>query len=1177
MSTCHACATELPAGARFCLTCGAGQVAPGCVSCGTQLPAGSRFCLECGTAQPGAPAASQPGHAPPPPAIPQVARRVTSVLFGDLVGFTSLSETRDQEDVRELLSAYFEECRQIIGRYGGTVEKFIGDAVMAVWGVPTAHEDDAERAVRAGLELVSAVEAMGADLGVPDLAMRVGIVTGEVAVTIGAEAQGMVAGDAVNTASRVQSAAAPGQIWVDETTRLLTSSAISYVDVGSHALKGKVEPVPLWSVRAVVAGVGGSQRADGLEAPLVGRDRELRLVKELFHGIEESRRPALLVVDGEPGIGKTRLGWEFEKYVDGLNSVARWHAGRCLAYGEGVAYYALAEAIRARLQSLAPEDDPAAEEDQAALLELGLDRYVKDPAEREWLAPRLGALLGVGAVGSHPREDLFSAWTTFLRRTGEDEHPVVLVIDDAQHADDSLLQFLEYLLSVGAFGCLVLLLTRPGLLEENPALATNRRSTVLHLEALSEPDIGRLLDGLVGGLPETVRVSLVERSDGVPLFAVETVRSLIDRDLVVPRGGQYVLADPDRLDLDAVGAPASLQALISARLDTLDPDQRRVVDRASVIGDAFDRDQIQRLCPEVDDVDGVLAALLRLQLLRRESSRFTTEHGQFQFVQGAVRQVAYGTLSRHDRKLGHLAVVGVLQPEGTPAGELAPIIAQHLLEALDAVPDAEDRERLTARAIEALQEAAVRAGALGAPREAAGHLEEALSRSSDAATGAVIERDLADMLDQAGRREDSVRHAESAAATFDALGDARGAGLAGAVWGRALLSLGRYDQATQVCGARLEAVRAVGGLPEVELEVLRVIVAAKLRLGEDLLQPGMELARLAEFLGDRSMITMSFGMLSVYFQRTGARSLGRLLLDAEADSARTDHDNVALARVLCNLNADFNCEDAVLAQEYGEEAVTAARSVGDHAWISVSVINLLLAMALRGRWDEALALAEDPDQVSDLDAPYLELVRYHILRTRGLEWTPNPGYLRQGDEQDEGSAAVRNLIVAVEQGDAGQGDAARLAVTAARNMVEYGGLFDDFGVTLVLGADLATELGDMEALADLIDLVDQRPRTRPPDAARFGYHWARALLGSRTGADPEQVEADFRMALADAQGWRSEPWVARANADLGVWLSRAGRQEDAAEPLRAARETFERLGATRWSEQLEESLAGVRA
>ncbi len=343
------------------------------------------------------------------------------MLFGDLVGFTSLAESRDQEEVRELLSRYFEECSRIVARYGGVVEKFIGDAVMAVWGVPTAHEDDAERAVRAGLELVNRVESLGADLHVPDLAMRVGIVTGEVAVTIGAEQQGMVAGDAVNTAARVQTAASPGQVWVDETTRLLTTSAISYVDVGSHAMKGKADPMPLWSVRAVVAAVGGAQRADGLEAPHIGRERDLRLVKELFHGVEESGRPALLVVDGEPGVGKTRLGWEFEKYSDGLSAPVRWHSGRCLSYGEGVAFFALAEAIRGRLQLLGDDDaEQDVVEDQGQLLELGLDRYVPDLAERTWLRPRLGALLGIGAVATFPREDLFSAWSTFLHRVSED-------------------------------------------------------------------------------------------------------------------------------------------------------------------------------------------------------------------------------------------------------------------------------------------------------------------------------------------------------------------------------------------------------------------------------------------------------------------------------------------------------------------------------------------------------------------------------------------------------------------------------------------------------------------------------------------------------------------------------------------------------------------------------------
>ena len=926
-------------------------------------------------------------------------------------------------------------------------------------------------------------------------------------------------------------------------------------------------------------GSAAAQRADGLEAPLTGRDRELRLVKELFHGIEESRRPALLVVDGEAGVGKTRLGWEFEKYVDGLNYLARWHSGRCLAYGEGVAYYALAEAIRARLESLASTDDDTEdthEENQPELLELGLARYVTDPAEREWLRPRLGALLGIGAVGSHSRDDLFSAWTTFLRRTGEDEHPVVLVIDDAQHADDSLLQFLEYLLSVGTFGCLVLLLTRPGLIEANPSLATNRRATVLHLEALSDPDIGRLLDGLVPGLPETARSSLVARSDGVPLFAVETVRSLIDRDLVVPRGGQYILADPDRLDLDSIGAPASLQALIAARLDTLDPAQRRVLDRASVIGDAFDRDQIARLCPEIADVEDVLIALVRLQLLSRESSRFTTEHGQFQFVQGAVRQVAYGTLSRHDRKQGHLAVVEVLQPDGAATGERSPIIAQHLLEALDAVPNAEDGPELAARAVAALRDAAVRALALGAPQEAAGHLADAFTRCPDPALQATVETDLAAALEGAGRYEEAIPHAEHALATFDALGDVAKAGHALATWARTLTVVGRYEQARELAEARYEAIREHGDLPAVEMELLRVVMAAKLRNGENFMAEAMELARLAEFLDDRTHIAVSFGMLATHFQRTGARSIARLLLEGEAAVAREDHDNLGLARVLLNLNADCNAEDAVEAAGYGREALEVARSLGDQTWLSVSTINLITALTIGGRWDEAMELADEGGLVMDLDASYLELSRCLVRRARELPWEPGAAYLREGDEEDEASAAVRLLVTAYQQRDNDQGGPASLVLSAIKQMHDFAGFADDFVVVLATGVDLLWELGADDELAEVVAMVDRSDRLRIPVGVRSAHHRGRALLGIRRGAEPEGVEHDFRRAVVLAATWHSDTWWARTNADLGTWLVREGREGEAAEPLRAARETFERLGATRWTDQLAVDLAGVK-
>ena len=766
MAVCQACSAVQPDEARFCASCGSELAPPTCHACDAPLLPGARFCSGCGLAQGDAPATPPAAHPVAHHAVSS--RRMTSVLFGDLVGFTALSESRDQEETRELLTRYFEECSQIVTRYGGTVEKFIGDAVMAVWGVPTAHEDDAERAVRAGLELVAKASAMGEDLGVIELAMRVGIVTGEVAVTIGAEGQGMVAGDVVNTASRVQTVADPDQVWVDETTRLLSSSAITYLDRGSHRLRGKADPVPLWSAQAVVASVGGAQRADGLEAPLVGRDRELRIVKELFHSVEESRRPALLVMVGEPGVGKSRIGWEFEKYVDGLTATTRWHSGRCVAYGEGLAFFALAEAIRPRLSSLLRSDDETTEisaAEQARLLELGLETYVADPREREWLLPRMGALLGVGSVGSFPREDLFSAWSVFLERVGG-EDPVVLLIDDAHHADDGLVRFIEHLLAAASFPCFVMLMGRPQLLEEHPGLATNQRAAVSHLAALPDPEIAALLDGLVVGLPDDVRAALVERSEGVPLFAVETVRALIDRDLVVPRGGQYVLADPG-LDLDTIGAPASLQALIAARLDALHPAQRSLVERASVIGNSFSREDIAELCDDLDGVDDLLAGLVRQQILSQMSSRFSAERGQFQFVQSVVRQVAYATLSRRDRRALHLAVAVQTEAMDDAAGDLAPVIAQHYLSAVNALPSEPDVSELQARAIEQLERAAARARSLGALSESANHLLAALELSLDDTARARVQSGAAWALLDSGEVDQAIPHAVAAAAGYD--------------------------------------------------------------------------------------------------------------------------------------------------------------------------------------------------------------------------------------------------------------------------------------------------------------------------------------------------------------------------------------------------------------------------
>src|SRR3984885_11006790 len=384
VGVCPSCGEPVVAGKRFCRACGAalGGAAPASAPAGAGLPAHAP-----GFAQPGAAAG---GGATGQAGNPVAERRMCSVLFCDVVGFTPLSEARDPEAVRELLSQYFAVARTVIGRYGGGVEKFIGDAVMAVWGTPVAAEGDAERAVRAALDLVAAVAGLGAEVGVPGLAARDGVVTGEGAVTLGAVGEGMGAGDAGNTASRVQAAAEPGSVLTDEATYRLAASAVAFAGAGEHTLKGKAEPQRLWRATRVVSAVGGAQRVDGLEAPLTGRDAELRTIKELFHASADRQAPRMVLVSGPAGVGKSRLGWEFEKYIDGLAEQVWWHRGRCLAYGDGAAFWALAQIIRQRL-GIAEEETA---ETAARKLAEGLDRYVPDPPERPYIGTRLARLLG---------------------------------------------------------------------------------------------------------------------------------------------------------------------------------------------------------------------------------------------------------------------------------------------------------------------------------------------------------------------------------------------------------------------------------------------------------------------------------------------------------------------------------------------------------------------------------------------------------------------------------------------------------------------------------------------------------------------------------------------------------------------------------------------------------------
>ncbi|MBB6629328.1 AAA family ATPase [Nocardioides sp. KIGAM211] len=1147
-----------------------------CATCGADLPEVARFCMSCGTAQPEPTEGPRPGARPRPVA----SRRVTSVLFGDLVGFTSLSEDRDPEEVRELLSRYFEESRRVIERYGGTVEKFIGDAVMAVWGVPTAHEDDAERAVRAGLELVDAVTAFGADVGAEGLAMRVGIVTGEVAVTVGAEHQGMVAGDAVNTAARVQSAAEPGSVWVDETTRSLAAAAISFVDVGTHAMKGKAEPVPLWAVQSVVASVGGLQRVDGLTAPLVGREHELRLVKELFHRCEESGRPSLVVLDGEAGVGKSRLVWELEKYADGLASSVRWHRGRSVAYGEGVAYFALAEAVRGRLlTSLRSDPDRVVGDDDApGVAELldQLPRLVGDAEQHAWIRPRLEALLGAGSGATYAREDLFAAWAAFLAHVAGDA-PLVLVVEDAHHADEGLLDFVEHLAGVATFGCFVLLVARPALLEGRPGLAAHRRATVVRVDELGADEMGLMLDGLVAGLPGRLRAGLVARAEGLPLFAIETIRSLVDRDVVVPRDGRYVLADPT-VDLAELRVPVSLQALLAARLDALGRVERRLVDCASILGDTFTARALRSLWGEEAGFEAGLAELVRLQVVRRDTSPTSADHGNLAFVQSALRRVASGMLSRRDRKALHLAVLAWFDAEGGEVDDFAAIRAQHYLEALHAVPRDPDVADLAAHALEQLRRAAVRARTLGSPGEAVRHLAVALPLAVEPSLRATVGAELARAEYVVGQHDAADAHALEAGAVFAELGDRAGVGLAAACRASALTSRGRNEEAVELAEPLWHELRSHPDAVTARRDLSWALSVALRMLGRDPREVNEEMVRLAEITGDPADLASSYLQLGAEMSSRGLVGPAYLMLERSADIARAGRQPLPLAFALTNLTAGHVTDDLPAALGPGREAHAIAVSTGRQRVIDFCRSNLLLTLWWTGDWDELAVLvappAEDEDDLDPRSAGPLEAhlalddaAEQLAAAARGLAPTPAPDFEDPGDDKsDLAWRACSDAVRASRAGDAAT--ALARAMTAVEVIHEVTGIADDMTHFWPLAARLALETGDGAAVDRLLELLPVQGAGQFPGLMAH-RHELLARLGLRDGAPYDEVVAGLRAAVASFETWGAGPARARALGLLGRCLANAG-DADGRALLDEARAELTRFGAIAWLAELEE-------
>ena len=448
-----------------------------CPRCGEENPEHARFCLRCGEPL----AATEPGRQE---------RKFATALFADLVGSTALAEHEDPEVVQAVVGRAFDRLAEEVTRHEGLLEKFMGDAILAVFGVPRAHEDDAERAVNAGMEMQAVLSELNREFeaeGKPQLAMRIGVEAGEVLVDV-ERASGprdrMLTGDAVNVAARLQSAAEPGRVIVGPTAHEATRAVIEYRELTPLTLKGKAEPVPAWDALRVRARQRGERPELGMEAKLVGRDEELAVLVQTFQRVQADRRPALVTVVGPAGVGKSRLGREFERHIDGLTEFVYWRRGRCMAYGN-TAYSALADAVKAQCEIF---DDDATE-----VAWKKVNEAVESLFGDKELAPQIGALVGAGEPGAFSREDLFDAWRRFFERMAA-RYPLVLVFEDIHWADDALLDFTEYLADWAQGPIMVLTLARPELFENRPAWGGGKRNAVsTFLDPLSADESSAML------------------------------------------------------------------------------------------------------------------------------------------------------------------------------------------------------------------------------------------------------------------------------------------------------------------------------------------------------------------------------------------------------------------------------------------------------------------------------------------------------------------------------------------------------------------------------------------------------------------------------------------------------------------------------------------------------------
>ena len=1166
---CPRCATENKAGRRFCVACAA-PLAVACPACGAATDPGDRFCGECATplspgVSPAVGAASPSGGlaqpvagAGPGSAQPSAERRLVTVVFADLVGFTPYAEARVAEEVRETLSRYFDLASEIVRRYGGTVEKFSGDAVMALWGAPTAREDDAERAVRAALDLVDAVGILG-----PGIAARAGVLTGDAAVTLGASNQGLVAGDLVNTAARLQSVAPSGSVLAGEATMRAASAAIDFEAAGDHVLKGKAAPVPAWRALRVAAQRGGQGRSDLPEPPFVGREEELRLLKDLITATGRDRRTRLVSITGPGGIGKSRLAWELEKYIDGISETIWWHRGRSPSYGEGITFWALGEMVRRRCGLLEDADEATTRE----RVRETVARFVPGDEDRRWVEPALLTLLGLEPAPSGGRDVLFAAWRIFFERIAEGG-TTVLLFEDLQWADTGLLDFIDHVLEWSrGVPLLVVTLARPELFDRRAGWGAQVRNlTKLDLEPLGVEAMRALLNAFVPGLPAAAVDSILSRADGMPLYAVETVRSLVADGRLVRDGAVYRPVG----ELGALAIPETLRSLIASRLDALDPADRSLVADASVLGQTFSLAGLAALSGVGDaELEPRLRLLVRRQMFDLEMDPRSPERGLYAFVQALIREVAYGTLAKRDRRARHLAAARYYEALGDD--ELAGALANHYVSAHEASTEGPEADAVAVQARIALSGAADRAATLGSNDQAVAYLRSAIALTTEPAA-------RAELLLRAGQTATrATRYQESLAMVREALDLATDAGdpvlqsRAGAALGEAFIDAGDSSSAVEALEAA-EAVFPSDGPRAVQAEVLTHLSRAYMRINDP--RRSVEAAdralELAEALDLTRLIAEALDNKGSSLGYLGRGKEAEALLEGAVKVARAGGHVAAEIRALTNLGASV--DTATRGLEANRASAQLARRVGNASlarWAEDMI--RWFAYAVGEGWDEAIdsGLA----QVADDHARGVGSA-FDEARTLGFI-----GYslIARGQPIDEILARIAELVPRIQDPFAGlsltslRGEQALFAgdlTTAVRLGVEVS-LVDEPArmVFASTASHAAVAARDRAALETLLAVAEGGPTG--------GYRKAvsAAIRASLLGVDNrlEEAAVAFREAVALAQAEGEGFGAGRVALDGFLLL---GPNHPVSRELEGvARSVFEKCGAHALLAQLDGALA----